>query len=75
MSEARHQSPEAVEAFRLVAEGRLPAAHGLSVTTDEPLWSLAGLAAILGIPLDDLLDHLRSGPPRFNEPGKSELSE
>ncbi len=69
-------SAEAVEAFRLVAEGRLPAAQGLSVTTDEPLWGLAGLAAILGIDLADLLDHLRQGPPRFSvERGKPGLRE
>ena len=74
MSEARHQSPEAVEAFNLIAAGRLPPAQGLSVTTDEPLWSLAGLAAILGIGLADLLDHLRQGPPRFTvDPGRPGL--
>lgn len=70
-AEKRQTNPEAAAVFRLVAEGRLPAAQGLSVTTDEPLWSLAGLAAILGIDLADLLDHLRQGPPRFAvDPGK-----
>lgn len=69
-------SPEAVEAFNLIAAGRLPPAQGLSVTTDEPLWSLAGLAVILGIGLAELLEHLRQGPPRFAiEPGKPALRE
>ena len=65
MSEARHQSPEAVEAFRLVAEGRLPPAQGVCALTDEPTWRLSGIAALLGIGLAELLEHLRQGPPRF----------
>ena len=70
----RPQSPEAAAVFRLVAEGKLPPAGGISATTDEPLWGLAALAAVLGIGLDDLLDHLRAAPPRFViEPGRSGL--
>ena len=65
MSEARHQSPEAVEAFNLIAAGRLPPAQGLCAITDEPTWRLEGIAALLGIGLAELLEHVRSGPPRF----------
>ena len=66
----RPQSPEAAAVFRLVAEGRLPPAQGLCVLTDEPTWRLSGVAALLGLAVDDLLDHLRAAPPRFNEAGK-----
>ena len=74
-AEKRHQSPEAVEAFNLIAAGRLPPAQGVCALTDEPTWRLSGIAALLGIDTDALLDHVRAAPPRFNEPGKSELSE
>jgi hypothetical protein len=67
----RPQSPEAAAVFRLVAEGRLPPASGISATNDEPLWGLAAIAALLGLAVDDLLDHLRAAPPRFNQAGKS----
>lgn len=69
-------SPEAVEAFNLIASGRLPPAQGLCAITDEPTWRLSGIAALLGIDTDALLDHVRSGPPRFAiEPGKREMGE
>ncbi|MFM2006169.1 MAG: hypothetical protein RLZZ09_1824 [Pseudomonadota bacterium] len=65
MSELHHQTALADAAFALISSGRLPPASGFSPTTDEPLWSLGSLAAVLGIGLDDLLDHLRAAPPRF----------
>lgn len=61
----RHQSPEATEAFGLIAAGRLPPAAGISPVSDEPLWGLSAIADVVGIDLANLLDHLRQGPPRF----------
>lgn len=72
----RHQTPEATDVFALIAQGRLPAAAALCTVDDEPAWTLTGLASILGLTRDDLLDHLRSGPPRFSvERGKPGLRE
>lgn len=64
-AEKRQTNPEAVEVFNLIASGRLPPAQGLCAVTDEPTWRLEGIAALLGIGLADLLEHVRSGPPRF----------
>lgn len=76
MSEARHQSPEAVEVYGLIASGRLPPAAGISPVSDEPLWGLGAIAALLGIGLAELLEHVRQGPPRFLvDPGKPGLRE
>lgn len=72
----RHQSPEATDVFALIAQGRLPAAAALCTVDDEPAWTLAGIASVIGISRDALLDHLRSGPPRFAvDPGKPGLRE
>ena len=62
----RRQTPEAVQAFMLLSQGRLPPAHSFCPATDEPTWKLSGVAALLGIPLDDLLEHLHNAPPRFS---------
>lgn len=75
-TEKRQTNPEAAAVFRLVAEGRLPPAQGLSVTNGEPLWGVADIADVVGIGLSDLIDHLRQAPPRFAvDPGKPGLRE
>jgi hypothetical protein len=71
--EPRHQATIAAAAFRLVASGKLPPAQGLGVTNGEPLWGLTAISALLGLPIDDLLEHLSSVPARFNSPGKPGL--
>lgn len=72
----RHQSHEAAEIFSLIAQGRLPAAAALCTVDEEPAWTLTGIAAVIGISRDALLDHLRQGPPRFAvDPGKREMGE
>ena len=76
MSEARHQSPEAVEVFNLIAAGRLPPANVVCAVTDQPAWRIEAVASIIGISRDELIDHLRAAPPRFAvDPGKPGLRE
>lgn len=73
MGDPTQHAPEILEELALISHGFMPLADQFRTGDGAPTWSLASLAAMLGIHRDELMDFLRQRGPRFSPDLKSLL--
>lgn len=64
--ELRTTPPEIQEIYQLISKGCLPPADQFSMKDGAPSWTLPAIARILGLPRQELIEHLQGAGDRFN---------
>jgi len=72
-AENRLSSSHVQEILKMISQGILPPADQFSIKDGSPSWTLLSMAKILGVNIQELIDHLHQAGKRFSEiaPDKS----
>lgn len=66
-TENRLSSSHVQDILKMISQGILPPADQFSIKDGSPSWSLLSIAKILGINIQELIDHLHQAGKRFSE--------